>query len=316
MVRRSTPQKKLDEAAFPVRVRFAVPDRGFGLRLDDLMRWLNAEIGPGHFALHSSPARAMDAIGVYLRSADCAQAVVGAFPDFVLADGVDSVSYSSPVQDSALSGAELFGVCNLYSMTTAQSAVRELFDGIKDETGNLAPLPNIYPNNQAPVIANTKEGRVMTMMRWGMPSPAFALKNRNYDRGVTNVRNTQSPHWRRWLGPQNRCVVPFTAFSEPGKDRKPVWFELTGEQQFGFFAGIWTPWTSVRKVKDGETTDNLFGFLTCEPNAVVGAVHPKAMPVILTEMDEVETWLTGPTDEALRLQRPLADDVLIELPCT
>jgi putative SOS response-associated peptidase YedK len=47
-----------------------------------------------------------------------------------------------------------------------------------------------------------------------------------------------------------------------------------------FFAGIWTRWTSVRKVKEGETTNDLFAFLTIEPNKVVGAIHPKAMPVI------------------------------------
>ncbi len=38
----------------------------------------------------------------------------------------------------------------------------------------------------------------------------------------------------------------------------------------------------MRKVKEGETTNDLFAFLTTEPNAEVGAIHPKAMPVILT----------------------------------
>ena len=60
------------------------------------------------------------------------------------------------------------------------------------------------------------------------------------------------------------------------------------------FAGIWTRWTSVRKVKEGETTNDLFGFLTTEPNAVVAPIHPKAMPVILTMEQEIETWLTAP----------------------
>jgi len=36
-------------------------------------------------------------------------------------------------------------------------------------------------------------------------------------------------------------------------------------------------WESVRKVKEGPTTNDLFGFLTTEPNNVVGAVHPKAI---------------------------------------
>jgi aryl-alcohol dehydrogenase-like predicted oxidoreductase len=45
---------------------------------------------------------------------------------------------------------------------------------------------------------------------------------------VTNIRNTRSANWRRWLGPENRCVVPFTSFSEPDPQpdgrRPPAWF--------------------------------------------------------------------------------------------
>ena len=73
---------------------------------------------------------------------------------------------------------------------------------------------------------------------------------------------------------------------------------------------MWTRWTSVRKVKEGETANDLFGFLTTEPNAEVGAIHPKAMPVILATEDEIERWLTAPAEEALTLQRPLADGAL------
>ena len=66
----------------------------------------------------------------------------------------------------------------------------------------------------------------------------------------------------------------------------------------------------VLKAKDGEMTDDLFAFLTTEPNDVVGSIHMKAMPVILTTPDEVETWLTAPWEEARRLQRPLSRGVL------
>jgi hypothetical protein len=69
-----------------------------------------------------------------------------------------------------------------------------------DRTGNLPPPPGIFPDYAAPIVRNQPEGRELTMARWGMPSPAFALEGRKTDPGVTNVRNTASPHWRRWLG--------------------------------------------------------------------------------------------------------------------
>jgi Uncharacterized conserved protein len=51
--------------------------------------------------------------------------------------------------------------------------------------------------------------------RWGMPSPPKALNGKAYDYGVTNIRNTASPHWRRWLGKESRCLIPVTSFAEP-----------------------------------------------------------------------------------------------------
>jgi putative SOS response-associated peptidase YedK len=57
-------------------------------------------------------------------------------------------------------------------------------------------------------------------------------------------------------------------------------------------------------------TDDIFVLLTTEPNAEVGAIHPKAMPVILTTPAEVGSWMAAPADEALKLQRPLADSSL------
>jgi putative SOS response-associated peptidase YedK len=42
-----------------------------------------------------------------------------------------------------------------------------------------------------------------------------------------------------------------------------------------------------------ESERQLLGFLTMQANDVVGAIHPKAMPVILTTPAEIESWMTG-----------------------
>ena len=220
----------------------------------------------------------------------------------------------------------------------------DLANAMRSDVGNLAP-GDVYPDYPAPIVRHGPDGeREMALSRWGMPSSRKALfdaatkradklraKGKDVDfprllglepdSGTTNVRNTTSSHWKPWLEPANRCLVPFTAFSEPGRDAegryRPGWFRLAGDdpEPLAFFAGVHArAWTSVRKIKTGMETIDLFAFLTTEPSEPVKSVHPKAMPVILTTAEEREAWMRSPWIEAKDLQRALPDGALEILP--
>jgi hypothetical protein len=62
MDRRSPPQKRIDDHAFPVRVKVLVPERGFENLLLDMHRWLDAEVGGGNYAVHGARTGVADAI--------------------------------------------------------------------------------------------------------------------------------------------------------------------------------------------------------------------------------------------------------------
>jgi hypothetical protein len=43
-------------------------------------------------------------------------------------------------------------MCNLYSETKGQDAIRELFRTTHDRTGNLPAFPGIFPDQRAPIV--------------------------------------------------------------------------------------------------------------------------------------------------------------------
>lgn len=135
-----------------------------------------------------------------------------------------------PLAATGLGGTTM---CNLYNVTTNQEAIRQLTRAMIDSIGNLEPELDLYPDQMGPIVRNAPAGREMVKVRWGLPSPQNVLfdaatkradklrakgKQVNFDEllrmepdgGVTNVRNIDSKHWKRWFGVENRCVVPFT----------------------------------------------------------------------------------------------------------
>jgi putative SOS response-associated peptidase YedK len=213
--------------------------------------------------------------------------------------------------------AELFG-CNrnhlIYSMTNCDPApVQRAQQQRRQSAVDARHLPGLsgadraqcrrrprdrdgalgMPSSQQALLDATKK-RAEMLQGKGKTADFKELLRTEPDSGTTNIRNVSSAHWKRWLGLENRCLVPFTSFSEydiiDGK-KTPVWFAPDATRPLLAFAGLWTNWTSVRKAKEGEIAADIYAFLTTEPNAEVKRVHPKAMPVILTTAEEHDVWM-------------------------
>jgi len=191
-------------------------------------------------------------------------------------------------------------MCNLYTMNASVDEVRRVFGLFEGDRTNLPTFGDIYPGKPAPVLRSEGSQLRLEVMDWGFPGPAAAN-----GRPVTNVRNLASPFWRNALEkPERRCIVPVSRFcewtAEPDpetKRKRKIWFGLHEHDEPLFaFAGIWRP---------GDER-SYFAFLTCEPNETVGAVHPKAMPVMLRAAD-VTIWLSSERVTACELAVPFPD---------
>lgn len=198
-------------------------------------------------------------------------------------------------------------MCNLYRMTSNVEAISRLFS-VTDSSVNLPEFPAIYPDREAPVVRQVGGVRRLDVMHWGFPPPPGVA------RPVTNVRNLASSFWRSALAnPERRCLVPVTAFCEwssapdPETRRKrQYWFTMADPVELPFaFAGIWRP------APDAGTPARM-AFLTCAPNALVGAVHPKAMPVIVPRAHYAD-WLDAPYDTVVERAQPFDDSQMAML---
>ena len=71
-------------------------------------------------------------------------------------------------------------MCNLYSLTKGQAAIRDLFRARHDRTGNLPLFSGIFPDQMAPIVRNGTDGeRELVTARWGMPGPSSMAARRS-----------------------------------------------------------------------------------------------------------------------------------------
>ena len=186
-------------------------------------------------------------------------------------------------------------MCNRYRQVKTQADLSRLFDA-RPLIDTADPPTELFPKRQGLVVRKEAGERVLDLMRWGFPPPPQGRAP------VTNVRNLASPFWRAALNrPDRRCLVPVTSFCEwegEAGSKQERWFSLPASEVFAF-AGVWRP------TEEGRA----FAFLTCEPNPLVAAIHPKAMPVILLPEDH-DAWLDGTAEDACSLAVPFPSQLM------
>jgi putative SOS response-associated peptidase YedK len=193
-------------------------------------------------------------------------------------------------------------------MTRVPEAVRRMFGVAHNRAAAFDPVPAIFPGYLAPVVRKAADGeRELVTMNWGF----VLLQQNRAPRRVTNVRDDKilgSPFWKTSFE-QRRCLVPASSYCEP-KGEKPAkwhWFAVNGDEQRPLFAfpGIWTRYRGPIK-KDGAPVDQeVFAFMTTEPNALTASINHERMPVLITNPD-FDTWLSAPTADAFKLARSYA----------
>lgn len=104
---------------------------------------------------------------------------------------------------------------------------------------------------------------------------------------ATNVHATRRALFRG--NSSYGCCIPIAKRKRRGGRTPNAWFARDESKPLMLFAGLHVPqWKSARKVKDGLTTDDLYGFLTTDANALVKPIHEKAMPVVLLNREETD----------------------------
>ena len=197
-------------------------------------------------------------------------------------------------------------MCNLYSLTSTQSAITDLVNLWQDETGNLPPLTGIYPDYPAPVITKAPEGRMMRMMRWGMiPVGRKNARGRPVMETIINARSETVFDKSTFEG-VGRAVVPADGWYEWTGERrkKTAWSISSKDSSLLFFAAIFDVWTGPGGIEVPQVAT-----VTCEPNADVRDIHHR-MGVLLTR-DQVPVWLGEDEEAAKGMMKPLPDGGLI-----
>jgi putative SOS response-associated peptidase YedK len=200
-------------------------------------------------------------------------------------------------------------MCGRYAITLPPDAVRQYF--AYAERPNFPPRYNIAPTQPVPVVHEADGKRHFTLMRWGFV-PGWVKDIKDFPL-VINIRSETMREKASFRAAfmRRRALMPADGFYEwqrLGRESRPFLLRRPDRGIFAF-AALWETWSSA----DGSEIDTV-GLINTTANGVISAIHERS-PVILSQ-EHFRTWLDPhtPADQAYRLLRPPAEDLLEMIP--
>ena len=175
------------------------------------------------------------------------------------------------------------------------------------EPKEFVPRHNLRPTEPAWIVARRGDGEITTLQaRWWCQrdgSGKFETKYPTFNARVETMHTKKL--WPDLLKKGQRCLLPIDSFYEwpvKGRGTHPVEIFVAGREPYAL-AGLWSRYYENRETRYSFTT------FTCDANEFMRPIHEKAMPVILTDLDEQKLWLMEGDEELLR---PYEGDMEVE----
>ena len=181
-------------------------------------------------------------------------------------------------------------MCGRFTQRLSWRELHELL-GLIGPAQNVRPRYNVAPAQTIAAVRASREGRTLSMLRWGL-IPAWA-KEPNIGYRLINARAEtahEKPSFRAAFRAR-RCLIPADGFYEwakaRGRPKQPWLFQMKDGSGFAF-AGLWESWKvpdglaltgSLAELEPGDTLETCT-ILTTQANETVAPVHHR-MPVIL-----------------------------------
>jgi putative SOS response-associated peptidase YedK len=204
-------------------------------------------------------------------------------------------------------------VCGRYVQASSPSLLAERFDVEEIRVPELDQRFNITPRSLVPIVAVSKERRVLDVVRWGLV-PSWAKDLSIGDRLINARAETiaTKPAYKRAFE-KRRCIVPADGFYEwrkvPGRKQKQPYFVFRRDREPLAFAGLWEIWHDPDD-PDAERIRSCV-IVTTRANHTLEGVHDR-MPVVLPE-EAWGAWLDPGNHDTRALAEllvPAPDDVL------